>query len=221
MRAAARSSLAAIAVGAALLAAPAHAQMWESHDATNWAGFYAGVNLGSTFDSNSLSIRDQSALQDLSIQYSNSDAFIGGGHVGYNLQGARILYGVEGDFDFGENIDFLGSIRAKLGWAGDRVAVYGTLGVAYISAESAFTITSPSQGVFNLTSDYGEFGFVGGGGLDFKVLPALSLGVDGLWYQFGNDSDNLVAGTAPFIVHNHPSMAAVRGRITYHFNTGY
>jgi hypothetical protein len=49
----------------------------------------------------------------------------------------------------------------------------------------------------------------------------LSLGVDGLWYQFGNDSDNLVAGTAPFIVHNHPSMAAVRGRITYHFNTGY
>ena len=97
--------------------------MWESHDATNWSGFYAGVNLGAGFQNNSLSIRDQSLFQDLSIQYSNSDEFIGGGHIGYNLQGARILYGVEGDFDFGENIDFLGSIRAKLGWAGDRVAV--------------------------------------------------------------------------------------------------
>jgi outer membrane immunogenic protein len=221
MRAAARLSLAAIVLGATFLAAPARAQMWESHDATNWSGFYAGVNLGAGFQNNSLSIRDQSLFQDLSIQYSNSDEFIGGGHIGYNLQGARILYGVEGDFDFGENIDFLGSIRAKLGWAGDRVAVYGTMGLAYISAESAFTISSPSQGIFALNSNYDQLGFVAGGGLDFKVLPSVSLGVDGLWYDFGNESNSLVAGTAPFTVHNHPSMATVRGRITYHFNTGY
>ena len=49
--------------------------------------------------SSKLSIYDLSG-DGLSIKADTEDQFIGGVHLGYNLQGAHILYGIEGDADF-------------------------------------------------------------------------------------------------------------------------
>jgi hypothetical protein len=59
------------------------------------------------------------------------------------------------------------------------------------------------------------------GGLDFKVLPRVSLGAEGLFYDFANEEAHLTAAGAPFLFHDHPDMTVVRGRITYYFNPSY
>jgi outer membrane immunogenic protein len=217
-------------LGVALSATPAHAvDDWQTVDQpgsiardSTWSGFYVGGNVGGSFYESSISIRDLGPLQDLTgVSTETSDDVIGGVHAGYVMVGASILWGVEADATFSDSVSFLGSFRGKLGFAGDYVAVYGTGGVAYVSGDTDFTVTTLSLGSFNYTQSYDEFGFVVGGGIDFRVLPSLSLGVEGLYYLFGNSDDKFLAGTEPFSAHHEPDLTVVRGRVTYHFNTEF
>jgi len=129
----------------------------------------------------------------LAIQADTQDQFVGGVHLGYNLQGAHILYGIEGHADFAEDISFLGSIRGRLGWAGEHVMV---LGVGFVNADAKFTISSLVNAPTKLSHEISEVAFVAGGGLDFKVLPRVSLGAEGLFYDFANEEAHLIAAGA-------------------------
>ena len=219
-------------IAAALAAVPAHAtdDGWQPIEQplepvrreTTWSGFYIGGNVGGVFDNAEVAITDLGPLQNLQPgRAETSDSVIGGVHVGYVMKGANILWGFEADANFSDNVSFLGSLRGKLGIAGEYVAVYGTGGVAYVTGETDFTVTSATLGTFAFTHSYEEFGYTVGGGIDFKVLPSVSIGVEGLYYFFGNTSDNFVAGTQPFEGHHQPDLTVVRGRVTYHFNTEY
>jgi len=190
---------------------------WSAGPGASWQGFYVGGNLGEAFDGSKLSIFDLSG-DGLSIKADTQDQFIGGVHLGYNLQGAHILYGIEGDADFSQDISFLGSIRGRLGWAGERVLVYGTAGVGFVNADANFTISSLVNPPTKLSHEISEVAFVVGGGLDFKVLPRFA---EGLFYDFANDEAHLTAAGAPFLFHDHPDMTVVRGRITNYFNPSY
>lgn len=218
--AAAKPIAIALAIAMATLTHPAKADDLSAGPGTSWHGFYVGGNLGEAFDGSKLSIYDLSG-DGLGITADTQDQFVGGVHVGYNLQGAHILYGIEGDADFGQDISFLGSVRGRLGWAGERVMVYGTAGVGFVNADANFTISSLVNAPTKLSHEISEVAFVGGGGLDFKVLPRLSLGAEGLFYDFANEEAHLNAAGAPFLFHDHPDMTVVRGRITYYFNPGY
>jgi hypothetical protein len=55
---------------------------------------------------------------------------------------------------------------------------------------------------------------------DYKVGPHLSLGLEGLFYDFGNEATQFVAGDERFVLKEDQDFAVVRGRLTYHFNTG-
>ncbi|MCJ2100200.1 outer membrane protein, partial [Methylobacterium sp. E-046] len=96
----------------------------------------------------------------------SQDGFSGGGQVGYNYQftpGSGVVIGVEADaqyLDFGRSrnnaitsaavapgyyvtdprglssLDFFGTVRGRLGYAFDRVLVYGTGGFAYGSGSA-------------------------------------------------------------------------------------
>ena len=82
-----------------------------------WSGFYIGGNLGAALSPNDLSINDLSEEQDLSLSFSNDTKLIGGVHSGYNWQTGPWVLGIEGDFDFAENVNFLASARGR--WVGD------------------------------------------------------------------------------------------------------
>lgn len=55
----------------------------------------------------------------------------------------------------------------------------------------------------------------------YKIAPQLSLGLEGLFYDFGSDSSRLVAGDEPFALKEDEDFAVVRARLNYHFNSGY
>ncbi len=149
-----------------------------------WAGFYIGANLGAAWDDSDIEIVDDATL-------------IGGGHLGYNWQGARnLVVGVEGDVDFLDDVDYLASIRGRLGWAFGPTLAYATGGAAFIGFD---------DGVFGNDSDTG---WVAGLGVEHKLRDRVSVGVEGLYYAFEDDFNN------------DANFWAARARLTYHLG-GY
>jgi outer membrane immunogenic protein len=188
---------------------------------TTWSGIYIGGNLGAAFDPNNVSIKDLSEEQDLSLKFSNDTELIGGAQVGYNWQIGSWVVGIEGDFDFAENINYLASARGRLGWALGDWLFYGTGGVAFIDTDNDFVVVSADNGPISFTNGESDTGFVVGGGIDYKVAPHLSLGLEGLYYDFGSDTTRLSAGNEPFVLEEDQDFAVVRARLNYHFNSGY
>jgi outer membrane immunogenic protein len=98
-----------------------------------WAGFYIGLDLGGLVDDNSLSSKFSEKIFDkysgtllhtfstkkFALEQDNKDEPIGGVHIGYNFQNGNLVYGIEGDANFGENIDYLATIRGRLGYTVD------------------------------------------------------------------------------------------------------
>ena len=80
-------------------------------------------------------------------------------------------------------------------------------------------MVSADNGPFGFSVGNTDTGFVGGGGIEYKVGENLSLGVEGLYYNFGSDPQTLVAGAdEPFVLKDDLDFSVVRGRLTYHFN---
>jgi outer membrane immunogenic protein len=186
-----------------------------------WQGFYIGGNLGAAFDPNDLSIKDLSEEQDLTLRFSNDTEFIGGVQGGYNWQMDSWLIGVEGDIDFADNINFLASVRGRLGFATTNWLFYGTAGVAFIDTDTNFVVVSADDGPFGFSNSNNDTGFVVGGGIDYKVGSNVSIGVEGLFYDFGDDKQTFIAGEdEPFVLKDQEDFAVVRARLNYLFNGG-
>lgn len=93
----------------------------------NWTGFYVGGSAGYSWGS--------------SIG-GNTNGFIGGVQAGYNFQvSPSVVFGAETDISYTSadekrggakfSADYLGTIRARLGYSLDRVMFYATAGLAY------------------------------------------------------------------------------------------
>jgi outer membrane immunogenic protein len=152
--------------------------------AITWAGFYLGANAGAAFSNNNVEISG------------DDTSFIGGIHVGYNWQRAsNLVLGIEGDVDFADGLDYLATVRGRLGWAAGPTLFYATGGAAFI-------------GLSNAIGDDSDTGWVAGLGLEHKLRENVSLGLEGLYYNFGDDN-RLGGDTFDFWT--------VRARLTYHF----
>ncbi|MGI9383013.1 MAG: outer membrane protein [Methyloligellaceae bacterium] len=168
-----------------------------------WRGPYIGGHLGGAFD-----VGDEELAAGVSVDSSDSE-FIGGVHGGMNWQSGAYVFGIEGDISFGDDIEYLSSARGRIGFAANKWLAYFTGGVAF--AEIDRTVTGP-----NFTVDLGssETGYVVGGGIEVKLSDAASLGVEGLYYGFDEDEDQIRG----FDIDNE--FVVVRGRLTWHFGAG-
>ncbi|MBV9063364.1 MAG: outer membrane beta-barrel protein [Alphaproteobacteria bacterium] len=213
------SFLAGAAVAAALAAsAPVSAQPVVGGP---WSGLYFGGNAGAAFNPNHLDFADQSTAHDLGFNAGdNNDRFIGGAHVGYDFQPGGVVFGVEGDADFGKNINYLSSVRGRLGIPAGPLLIYGTGGWAWEGARENFLVnaTAGGGGINNFSRKVNDTGWVAGAGVETYVMPAVSVGAEGLYYNFGKDTTNLATlDTAePFAVRDNRNFAVVRARLTYH-----
>ena len=174
---------------------------------TTWAGFYAGIHAGSTFD-DTLTLTDG----DSSISGEADSAFVGGIHVGYNWQkSTNWVFGLEaavsllddGEEDF-EVTDYLASVRGRLGYATGNSLFYGTGGVAFLGY---------SDDVAGLLDEDTAVGFVVGGGFEHKLTDNISFGVEGLYYDFS--SETILPG-----VDLERDLWTIQARLSYHLNRG-
>ena len=141
----------------------------------DWAGPYVGVQLGfADFDLDT--VVTPAGAAPIPTTFSD-DGFRFGVHAGYNWDRGALVYGIEGDIDFPDislgatDVDNIARIRLRLGLDANRAFVYTTAGAAHING---------SGGGISLS----DWGWVAGGGVDFKLNEKWLLGADALYHDF-------------------------------------
>ncbi len=162
-------------------------------DGNRWQGLYVGGHLG------------YGSVQDFSFDSSgqtggphNLGNFVGGLQIGYNWQNGDIVWGLEADasatgMEVGEwdyafaEVDYLASVRGRLGVDLNQILVYGTAGVGFVGGAGA------SSSIPTVKDNFLEPTYVVGGGLEFALDERVSVGAETLYYgetgTFSADDD--------------------------------
>lgn len=88
----------------------------------------------------------------------------------------------------GQRLDGLTTVRGKLGYAFDRLFVYGTGGLAVGSVRIDNTTTLAALPLFDNRKGSLRTGYVAGGGVEYAITPSLSLKGEVLYYDLGSKS---------------------------------
>jgi outer membrane immunogenic protein len=211
--------------------APAHVPPVSS-----WSGFYVGANAGYAGGQTSLGL-DAAALGGLGLGLgalsvdTKSNGFLGGAQIGYNWQVGQVLLGFETDIQgtninsnigfggigFGTSVDFLGTVRGRVGvmpW--ERTVVYATGGFAY------------GQTTSNLVLPLGtntKLGWTVGAGLEYMIAQNWSLKTEYLYVDLGKNNLDLGALGAlggggvlgGISLTEQTRLHVVRAGVNYHF----
>ncbi|MEJ1160733.1 outer membrane protein [Prosthecomicrobium sp. N25] len=170
-------------------AAPAYPETIAAYG-FNWTGAYVGANVGYRW-------LDDKASGAAGRANLNSGSAAGGLQAGYLFQTGPMVYGAELDATYGRNsksanvpggridaaMDWQGSARGRLGFAFDRVLVYGTGGVAVANFDS-----DGHGGGKTATNSDTRVGWTAGGGLEYALSKNVSLRGEYLYSDFGRNS---------------------------------
>ena len=190
-------ALSAIIPGAAALAAdmdlpPPPPPVEHLRPATyDWTGTYVGAWAGLTCLNGRGSLVDNTTP---SGPWDNGGCgFKGGGLAGYNFQMDDIVFGAEADLgtttdivrnttagaDFSFKMNYLATLRGRVGWALDDTLLYLTAGGAYAQGElNGISVATPS----NLKAD--QFGWTAGFGMEHALTDNFRIRMEYLYTQF-------------------------------------
>lgn len=144
----------------------------------SWTGFYVGANLGHGWGS---------------AGWTSPTGFLGGVQAGYNWQfaGSPFMIGVVADYDWSAisagpySLNTLGLVRARAGFAFERILVYGTLGFAYGRSEFEVAGFSTSQS---------HTGWAIGAGLEYAFDRNWSARTEYVYVDLGDTTYSTIAG---------------------------
>jgi len=146
---------------------------------------------------------------------SDTKGVIGGGQLGYNFQYFHWVVGAETDFNWtnadssetqnqnllgflpvtataSEKLDWLGTVRGRVGYASGDLLVYATGGLAYAKVKDAFTYNVSAFGVPFFSATGGgsdtQTGWTVGGGAELALDKYWSIKGEYLFYDLGSQS---------------------------------
>jgi outer membrane immunogenic protein len=165
----------------------------------NWAGFYAGLNLGYQWAHVTNTGIDPAGVA-------------GGGQLGYNWQTGQFVFGVETDIQASAADDtfapykfsnpWFGTLRGRAGYAFNNVLLFGTLGLAYGNLDGQLN---------NLEESKTLFGWTGGLGAELGFAPNWSAKVEYLYMDLGSRAFTITG------VDNGLHSSYLRLGVNYHF----
>jgi outer membrane immunogenic protein len=193
--------------------------------AISWTGFYIGAHAGGAFGDEA--DIDIPRVASVPFNAEIDSTWLAGVHVGYNWQSSgNLVLGIEGSwsvlagernvdlslggFDVGtveKDDNWLASIRGRLGFAAGSTLIYGTGGVAFLNGSNNGLVFEDSNAL-----DDSLTGWVAGVGVEHKLRDNLSLGLEGLYYSFDDETE-----FDGLDVDLERDFWTVQARITYHF----
>ena len=149
----------------------------------SWTGFYIGGNLGVGFNHGTI----VDSVNNFNWGLNNNATFVGGGQVGANYEFSNVVVGVEGDFDwfannnnsgggvtaFGTTLQgsnngrWLTTLTGRLGYAFDRVLVYGKGGGAWVGSNNLTVLNVPTGATASVSNSSTNTGWTAGAGVEW------------------------------------------------------
>jgi outer membrane immunogenic protein len=231
-------ALAATAVTAvvAVMGMSSEARAQNSEGGSVYIGITGGYAFGDA-EVNGMLRRDHAAPSELVSEEGKSDLDGGmiGGLVGFDYSmGNGIVIGAVGDlswlnasgnadvepeiinsmgsdYSVDTSLNWLGTVRGRVGFELGNALIYGTGGVAFGGVESDLQV----DGSGTIGSDSStQVGWTAGAGISFMATESVMLGLEYLYVDLGDDSyDFGDAGQADVDV----NMSIIRGTIGYKF----
>lgn len=187
----------------------------------DWTGFYVGAQGGYGFGSTGTLVIDPftPALQgafpagDFFGDFNNG--FVGGLHVGYDMQFGRFVVGGVFDVNYADlsdvqgavsgtpatyqitrEIDYLINARVRGGYlVTDHVLAYATAGLAYADVEFGYSQVGSAAAFTTSGGQNRNIGYTVGGGVEAMMTSNVSLGLEYLYTNLGgNDFEATLTG---------------------------
>jgi len=197
--------------------APATSPMYSSTSATDWNGFYAGVNGGYTWGNTT----NSPAIVNTN---NNSSGWTAGAQAGFNADMGGLVIGAEGDLQwanlaysepavtpgtFEAKLDMFGTIRARAGGTFGQVMPYVTLGAAFGRGTSQVV-----NGGVTTSQSATHFGWTAGLGIEAKATDNISVKAEYLYVDLGSQTYGGLPGGSREIGHK---FSVIRAGVNYSF----
>jgi outer membrane immunogenic protein len=208
----------------------------------DWSGLYLGANGGYGFGNSNWT--DPSNPAALSTGDFKTSGFLVGGTLGANMQVGALVFGVEADIDWSKikgsvapatqfctlpisltavaancetKNDWLGTARARVGVAADRVLFFATAGAAFGDLLTGVTGAgvaglSPAPGTFQSST---VVGWTAGAGAEVAFAQNWTAKAEYLFVSLGNASCNVLSSCGFDVIslsgrHNIPGSDTVK-----------
>ncbi len=242
---------AASAADLPMRAAPPAAPFIAAVPVFTWTGFYVGGQVGYAWGEDDTRLFVGGTPVDLGALGvsldSDSDGFVGGVHAGYNYQIGSFVLGVEGDLEaagidgdvtvtspafpgasatVSNEINFQGSLRARVGVAFDRALIYATGGVAFANIDNTYSATVPAgafvgvpAGTYSESFEDTQWGWTLGAGVEYAFTNNLTARVEYRYTQFDNYRNTSTFLSPGDSAEQEPEFHTVRVGLSYKFGT--
>ncbi len=212
---------------------------------TDWTGFYIGGKLGAAWSDIKWS-QDQNVFTNAGAvapgtEVSFSPSGVAGGVIGGgNLQVGHWVLGLELSYSgtdltqsttspffpatdtFTTQIDWLGTVEGRVGYAWDHYLLFGKVG--WVGSNASLTMVNSATGV-TATSDEFVDGYTLGGGLEFLTWGSVVLGLEYDYTYLSLSTSpscplcpvGIVNGSAPQTIGGDATISSVMARASYLF----
>lgn len=174
----------------------------------DWSGAYVGINGG--YGASNSDITNVQFGSGTLYSYPEEDGSfkmsggLVGAQLGYNYQAGNMVYGFDADFDFGNmkgsyafpdpnqiNLDgelqSIGTVRARFGYAMDNLLIFATGGLAYGSTKAALSSVTPP--VVTASGSKSYMGYTVGGGIEYGLTKNWTVKAEYLYVDLGKQSN--------------------------------
>jgi len=162
----------------------------------NWSGFYVGGHVGGAWADKNWTQTFPGAFTGNASSFS-ADGFIGGGQIGYNWQTGALVFGIEADasksgqsgsgaqtvpgWTSSTDINWIGTVTGRVGYAWDRVMVYGKGGFAWADEDHSQSL----GGVLVSSTNASHTGWTLGLGLEYAITNNWSAKIEYNYIDLG------------------------------------
>jgi len=209
--------------------------------AFSWTGCYVGGNGGG-----GRGVNEQQPLVGITFNADHNSGWLAGVQGGCDYQVGSLVVGLEGQFDWADmkdttptlipgggvglllttQLDRVATATGRIGYAFDRVLFYAKGGAAFAHFNHQMTQTDFAAFTVDFKGSRDVAGFVVGAGIEYALLPNLSLKAEYNYFDFGTNGYTLncsgnpaCAGTPFFPVSVRQNMQTVMLGVNWRFNT--
>lgn len=194
----------------------------------NWSGLYLGVQAGYQWGDSDIDHVYPGFAP--ATSETELDGFVGGVHVGYNVQRSRIVFGVEADIEYVDSddeslttvyfhpntleVNYQASIRGRLGVASGKTLYYATAGVAF--ADFDYDYDDPIA-AYDASGSKTFVGYTVGAGIEHAFSSNITARFEYRFTDFGDENfepNNAALGTYNVEL---DEVHAVRVGVSYKF----